>query len=64
MTMFPTMIELDQARERHEDFAAAAIGGRRHPSRASSFRRAVGLRVIALGRRLVGEPVLELARSR
>jgi hypothetical protein len=62
--MFPTMTELDQAHERHEDFAAEAIRERRQPSRASTIRRALGLRVIALGRRLVGEPTFELARSR
>jgi hypothetical protein len=34
------------------------------PTRQATIRRALGFRVIALGRRLVGEPPLELARSR
>ena len=62
--MFPSMTELDQAHERHEAFVAEAIRGGRRPSRTGTLRRALGLRVIALGRRLVGEPAFELARSR
>ncbi len=62
--MFPTSTELDQAHERHERFAAEAIRLERSPSHAATIRRALGLRVIALGRRLVGEPAFELARSR
>ena len=61
--MFPTMTELDQAHERHEDLAAEAIRMRRLPSRAASLRRAVGLRVAALGLRLAGQQTFELARS-
>ena len=64
MTMFPSMTELDQAHERHEDFATAAIRARRQQSRASSLRWAVGLRVVALGLRLAGQQTFELARSR
>jgi hypothetical protein len=64
MTMFPTMTELDQAHERLEGFAAEAIRTRRERSRASSLRRAVGLRVAALGLRLAGQHSFELARSR
>ena len=64
MTMFPTMTELDQAHERHEDFASEAIRTRRGRSRATSLRRAVGLRVAALGLRLAGQRTFELARSR
>ena len=62
--MFPSMTELDQAHERLEDLAAATTRSSRQPSRTSTFRRAVGLRFIALGRRLIGEPSFELARSR
>jgi hypothetical protein len=63
--MVPSMTELDQAHERYEDFAVEAIRrGRGVPTRQASIRRALGLRVIALGRRLIGEPALELARSR
>jgi hypothetical protein len=62
--MFPSSTELDQAHERHERFAAEAIRIERQPPRPSTLRRALGLRVIALGRRLVGEPAFELARSR
>ena len=63
--MFPSMTELDRAHERHEEFAAEALlREQRPPARAATLRRAVGLRVIALGRRLVGETTLELARSR
>ena len=61
--MFPSMTELDQAHERLEDFAVEAVRERR-PSRTSTIRRSLGLRVIALGRRLVGDRPLELARSR
>jgi hypothetical protein len=62
--MLPTMIELDQAHERHEAFAADAIHPRRERSRGSSLRRAVGLRIVALGLRLAGQQTFELARSR
>ena len=63
--MVPSMTELDQAHERYEDFAVDAVRrGRGAPTRHATIRRALGLRVIALGRRLVGEPSLELARSR
>ena len=62
--MLPTMTELDQAHERYEDFAAEAIRMRRQPARAFSLRRAVGLRVAALGLRLAGQQTFELARSR
>jgi hypothetical protein len=61
--MFPTSTELDQAHERLERFAAEAIRVERQPS-ASTLRRTLGLRVIALGRRLIGDPTFELARSR
>jgi hypothetical protein len=61
--MFPSSPELDQAHERHERFAAEALRVERRP-RPSMIRRALGLRVIALGRRLAGEPTFELARSR
>jgi hypothetical protein len=63
--MVPSMTELDQAHERYEDFAVDAVRrGRNATTRHTTIRRALGLRVIALGRRLVGEPSLELARSR
>lgn len=69
--MLPTTIELDQAHERHEDFAAEAGRVRtasNAPAAAStsrtSIRRAIGRRFIALGRRIAAEPGLELVRSR
>jgi hypothetical protein len=58
------MTELDHSHERYEDFAAEAVRrARGAPTRQATIRRALGVRVIALGRRLVGEPPLELARS-
>lgn len=62
--MLPTMTELDQAQERHEAYATEAIRGHRAATRTSAIRRAIGVRFIALGRRIAAEPVLELARSR
>ena len=61
--MFLTTIELDQARERHEGYAAEAMRSRR-AARTLTIRRAVGARFIVLGQRIAAEPVLELARSR
>ena len=64
MSMFPSMTELDQAHERLETFAEEAARVRRPTPRPTTIRQAIGLRLIALGRRLTGEPTLELARSR
>lgn len=61
--MLPNDIDLDQAYDRYERFAAEAIAPRR-PTRASGgIRRAVGRRLIALGRWIAAEPTFELARS-
>jgi hypothetical protein len=62
--MLPSTIELEQALERHQTHAAESLAPKPAASRQSSARRAVGLRLIALGRRLVADSSPMLARSR
>jgi hypothetical protein len=62
--MLPSTIELEQALERHERYAAETLAPQAGGTRQASARRAIGLRLIALGRRLAADPSPMLARSR
>ncbi len=62
--MLPTPIELDQAHERHEAFAAEALRRTIGRPRLTTLRRAVGHRFIDLGRRIAAEPRPTLASPR
>jgi hypothetical protein len=50
--------------ERHQREVDHVARQRRHGLPATSLRRAVGHRIIAIGARVAAEPSLELARSR
>ena len=56
-------LALELARERQERLIAEHLQGRLFENR-SSFRQAIGRRVIAVGERIAAEPSLKLARSR
>jgi hypothetical protein len=56
-------LALELARERHERLIEELVK-ERQIERRSSFRQAIGRRVIAVGERIAAEPSLELVRSR
>jgi hypothetical protein len=62
--MLPTPIDLDQAHDRHEEYAADALRARAFERRTATIRRAIGIRFIALGRRIAADQSLALARPR
>ena len=53
---------LEQSQERYEAYAIDALRTARAPT--GSIRRAIGRRLIAVGRRIASEPMLELASAR
>ena len=62
--MLPTPIDLDQAHERHEEFATEVLRARPSERHAATLRRAIGIRFIELGRRIAADPGLALAGPR
>ena len=54
---------LEQSQERYEAYAMDALRTAR-PTAPSTIRRAIGRRLIAIGRRIASEPMLELASAR
>jgi hypothetical protein len=63
MAVLPNAIDLDQAHDRHERYAADAARARAMVRPSGAIRRAIGYRFIVLGRRIAAHPKLELARS-
>jgi hypothetical protein len=63
-TMLPTPIDLDQAHERFEDYASAALRHTHTTSWMTVLRRSIGHRFIVLGRRIAADPGPALASPR
>jgi hypothetical protein len=61
--MLPTPIDLDQAHERHEEYAADALQPKPSGSRVTTIRRAIGHRFIVVGQRIASDPRPALARG-
>ena len=62
--MLPTIIELEQAHERHERAVAELLETPRQINHVTGARRAIGRWFMAVGARLAAEPTVRLAGPR